>query len=199
MTHRGSILKQSLNVAFATFLSRILGLFRVMFESMVLGGGTVASAWQLAFMIPNSFRRILGEGALGTALIPVLVQTEEREGREKVRADLSVVFAVLGILLAAIVIACSLGAIWLVPHVEAEYWKLALKILPLLMPYALLICFSGVVGAVLNSRKEFFLPALGAVLLNVFLIPVWPPGSFSATSTNLRSFCGSSTCWRISC
>ena len=179
MTHRGSILKQSLNVAFATFLSRILGLFRVMFESMVLGGGTVASAWQLAFMIPNLFRRILGEGALGTALIPVLAHTEEREGLEKVRADLTVVFAALGILLAAIVIVCSLGAILLVPHVEADYWKLALKILPLLMPYALLICFSGVVGAVLNSRKEFFLPALGAVLLNVFLIAGLAAGFFS--------------------
>ncbi len=165
-----SILKPTMNVAFATFLSRILGLFRVMFESMVLGGGAVASGWQLAFMIPNMFRRLFGEGALGTALIPVLVHTEEKEGLGRVRADLAVVFAALGCILAFIVILCSAGAMLIAPHVHILHWKIALNLLPLLMPYTILICFAGVIGAVLNSRKEFFLPALGAVLLNIFLI-----------------------------
>lgn len=168
--HQSSILKHILNMAFATLLSRVLGLFRVMFESMTLGGGTLASAWQLAFMIPNMFRRLLGEGALGTALIPVLIHTEEKEGLAKVRSDLTVVFALLGVILALVVVVMSLGAMYLAPRVSAEYWQIALKVLPVLMPYALLICFSGVVGAVLNSRQEFFLPALGAVLLNIFLI-----------------------------
>lgn len=157
-------------MAFATLLSRVLGLFRVMFESMMLGGGALASAWQLAFMIPNMFRRLLGEGALGAALIPVLIHTEERAGTRKMREDLTVVFAVLGVVLVLIVAVVSLGAGWLAPQMSAEYWRIALQILPLLMPYAFLICFSGVIGAVLNSRKEFFLPALGAVLLNIFLI-----------------------------
>ena len=93
--HQSSILKHVLNVAFATLLSRVLGLFRVIFESMTLGGSTLASAWQLAFMIPNMFRRLLGEGALGSALIPVLIHTEEKEGIRKMREDLTVVFAVL--------------------------------------------------------------------------------------------------------
>ena len=48
--------------------------------------------------------------------------------------------------------------------------QLVLAILPLLMPYAFFICLVGVVGAVLNTRKEFVLPALGALLLNFFLI-----------------------------
>lgn len=157
-------------MAFATLLSRVLGLFRVMFESMTLGGGVLASAWQLAFMIPNMFRRLLGEGALGSALIPVLIHTEERSGTQKMREDLTVVFAVLGGILAVIVAAGSLASGILAPRMSAEYWRIALQILPLLMPYTLLICFSGVIGAVLNSRKEFFLPALGAVLLNIFLI-----------------------------
>ena len=168
--HQSSILKHVLNVAFATLLSRVLGLFRVIFESMTLGGSTLASAWQLAFMIPNMFRRLLGEGALGSALIPVLIHTEEKEGIRKMREDLTVVFAVLGGILALIVVVCSLGAVFLAPLMQKEYWRIALQILPLLMPYAFLICFSGVIGAVLNSRKVFFLPALMAVLLNILLI-----------------------------
>ena len=107
---QSSILKHALSMAFATLLSRVLGLFRVMFESMMLGGGALASAWQLAFMIPNMFRRLLGEGALGTALIPVLIHTEERAGTRKMREDLTVVFAVLGVVLVLIVAVVSLGA-----------------------------------------------------------------------------------------
>ena len=168
--HQSSILKQVLNVAFATLLSRVLGLFRVVFESMTLGGGVLASAWQLAFMIPNMFRRLLGEGALGSALIPVLIHTEEKEGLAKMREDLSVVFAVLGGILALIVVVFSLVSMYLASRVSTAYWQIALRILPVLMPYAFLICFSGVIGAVLNSRKVFFLPALMAVLLNIFLI-----------------------------
>ena len=59
------ILRSSFGVSLATLLSRVLGLVRVMFEARVLGGGSVASAWFLAFAIPNLFRRLLGEGALG--------------------------------------------------------------------------------------------------------------------------------------
>ena len=168
--HQKNILRSSLGVAFATLLSRILGLGRVMLEAAVLGGGTIASGWSLAFMVPNLFRRLLGEGALGTALIPLIVRTEREKGMEQVRRDLGQVFLALSALLAAIVVFVSLGA-WLCrPLAHSDHAKLALSLLPLLMPYALFICLIGVIGAILNSRKVFLLPALGSLLLNIFLI-----------------------------
>ena len=110
---RIGILKSSFGVSLATLLSRMLGLVRVMFEARVLGGGSVASAWFLAFAIPNLFRRLLGEGALGTALIPLVTQTENDAGPEKVRRDLAVVFSVLSAVLALIVVLVAGGAIGL--------------------------------------------------------------------------------------
>lgn len=56
------------------------------------------------------------------------------------------------------------------PVLASERVQLALMILPLLMPYAFFICLVGAIGAVLNTRKIFVLPALGALLLNFFLI-----------------------------
>ena len=172
------ILRSSFGVAFATLASRILGLVRVMLEARVLGGGSVAGAWFLAFAIPNLFRRLLGEGALGTALIPVITETEVRSGTEQVRRDLGVVFAVLGLILAGLVILISGGAAGLLvfsPHLEiallkTERIQLMLSLLIFLMPYAFFICLVGVIGAVLNTCKQFVLPALGALLLNIFLI-----------------------------
>lgn len=163
-------------------LSRLLGLARVMLESRVLGGGAVAGAWLFAFAIPNLFRRLLGEGALGTALVPIITQTETARGQEAMRRDLSVVFAALGVVLALIVVVVAAGALGMLALAERPEWiaawpllgtervKLTLRLLPFLMPYAFFICLTGVVGAVLNTRGKFVLPALGALLLNVFLI-----------------------------
>ena len=176
------LLRSSLGVAFATLLSRLLGLVRVMFEARVLGGGSVAGAWFLAFSIPNLFRRLLGEGALGTALIPLVTQAENEGGPARVRRELAVVFAALGALLALVVVIVSGAALGLrkcseipavgeaMPLLLTERIQLALTLIPVLMPYAFFLCLVGVIGAVLNTRRIFFLPALGALLLNFFLI-----------------------------
>ncbi len=165
-----NFLKSTLGTAFATFISRILGLIRVMLESRVLGGGTVASAWGFAFTIPNMFRRIFGEGALGTALIPILVQLEAQEGIEKTRKNLGIVFTFLSLILAIIVLLISVIAIICEKFVTTEHIKLGLKLLPILMPYAFFICLVGVAQAILNCRKVFVLPAYGALILNFMLI-----------------------------
>jgi len=86
------ILKSSSGVALATLFSRVLGLFRVILEASILGGGALASAWQLAFMVPNMFRRFLGEGALGTAMVPLVSHALEKEGRDETRRQLGVIF-----------------------------------------------------------------------------------------------------------
>ena len=179
------ILKSSLGVSLATLLSRLLGLVRVMLEARVLGGDAVASAWGLAFAIPNTFRRLLGEGALGTALIPLVSETDEKAGPEQVRRELGIVFSVLSLILALIVAVVAGCATVL----ASRRVQLALTILPLLMPYAFFICLIGAIGAVLNSRKIFVLPALGALLLNFFLIG----GLYAAfrrgiSGTNLSGF-----------
>jgi putative peptidoglycan lipid II flippase len=182
MQRRNKILKSSLGVSVATLLSRVLGLGRVMLESRVLGGDSVASAWGLAFAIPNTFRRLLGEGALGTALIPLVSETDAQAGPEQVRRELGIVFSVLSLILALIVAIVAGGAIALraisynesvlqfLPILGSERFRLVFLILPLLMPYAFFLCLVGAIGAVLNTRKIFVLPALGALLLNFFLI-----------------------------
>lgn len=184
MSARGGhgILKSSLGVSAATLLSRLLGLVRVMLEARVLGGDAIASAWGLAFAIPNTFRRLLGEGALGTALIPLVSETEAKKGPEQVRRELGVVFSVLSLILAGVVV--LVGGIALVlyhaslnesvrramPLLGSERIQLMFLLLPLLMPYAFFICLVGAIGAVLNTRRIFVIPALGALLLNFFLI-----------------------------
>ena len=174
----GNLLKSSVGISFATFASRVLGLLRVRLESAVLGGGALASSWFLAFMIPNLFRRVFGEGALGTALQPLVAETEAVEGVTALRRMLAVVLSALAAVLAIIVTVVSLWALFndkwrgffAFEVLHSDRIRGMFKLLPLLMPYAFFICLTGAITAVLNYSKVFVLPALTALLLNIFLV-----------------------------
>lgn len=76
------MLKSSGAMAGATLLSRLLGMVRVMVYARFMGDGPVASAFVYAFQIPNLFRRLLGEGALTAAFIPLFKHKEKTEGEK---------------------------------------------------------------------------------------------------------------------
>ena len=153
-----------------TLLSRILGLLRVRLEAEVLGGGAVASAWYLAFSFPNLLRRLFGEGALGTALMPIVAELEAKYGRDHARGALAVVFPCLGILLALIVILCSVAAL-VIGNLELNYrLRLVCVLTPLLMPYAIFICLTGVMTAVVNYAGSFLKAAFYSLSMNIFLV-----------------------------
>ena len=59
------------SIGSATLLSRVLGYVRDMIVALAFGAGPVTDAFFVAFRIPNILRRLLGEGALSTAVIPV--------------------------------------------------------------------------------------------------------------------------------
>src|SRR4249920_1694128 len=74
------MLKSSGAMAAATMTSRVLGMVREIVYATFMGNTWVASAFTLAFMVPNLFRRLLGEGALTAAFIPIFKEKEKLEG-----------------------------------------------------------------------------------------------------------------------
>ncbi len=172
------LLKHSFGVSLATFASRILGLFRVRLEAFALGGGTDASIWALTLAVPNLLRRLLGEGALGTALIPLIAETERDNGISAGRRALAQVLTVLGALLAAIVALfsflayfCGKSHLWFDwAFLHSERFLGICELLPLILPYTFFICLTGVIGAVLNYSNIFVRPALTALFFNICMI-----------------------------
>jgi putative peptidoglycan lipid II flippase len=63
------MLKSSGAIGAATLISRILGMVREMVYAGFMGDSAVAGAFKTAFMLPNLFRRLLGEGALTNAVL----------------------------------------------------------------------------------------------------------------------------------
>ena len=164
------IFRSTIFLSLATFLNRILGLLRDLLLSRILGGGLLMSAWSFAWLVPNMFRRILGEGALGTALVPILTDTLEKQGVDSARKKFSTVMLWLFFLLAAITVLLSAGALIACCFIDSERWQLALFTIPVIMPYCILICSIGVFTSVLNTFRIFFLPAVMGLLPNIFMI-----------------------------
>ena len=74
-------LKNIAVVSLSTVGSRLLGLLRDILIFAVLGARLWNSAFILAFTLPNLFRRLLGAGALSSAIVPIFSDVLEREGQ----------------------------------------------------------------------------------------------------------------------
>lgn len=165
------IIKKGISGASAVLISRILGLLRDMLLSRFIGGGATMSAWVIAFRIPNTFRRFFGEGASSQALIPMMKHIIQEEGIENAKNDFGTIFSFLGIILSLISILIGITAALISPYFSSiERIHTALYLLPILMPYTVFICLTGICSGVLNLFGKFFLPALSSVILNIFII-----------------------------
>ena len=63
-----------------TLVSRVFGFLRDMVIAMAFGSSSSADAFFVAFRIPNMQRRILAEGAMTAAFIPVFTETLTKKG-----------------------------------------------------------------------------------------------------------------------
>ncbi len=165
------MLKSSGAMAGATLTSRVLGMVREMVYARFMGDGWVAGAFQVAFTIPNLFRRLLGEGALTAAFIPIFKEKEKTVGEQEMWRAANAVISGM-IIAAAVVIALVMlvVSVALNMHQFPAQADLMLRLLRVMFPYMLLVCLAAAFMGMLNARGHFFIPAMGATMLNVVMI-----------------------------
>lgn len=165
------MLKSSGAMGAATMASRVLGLVREQVYAFLLGTTPVAGAFYFAFVIPNLFRRLLGEGALTAAFIPLFKEKEKTMGEEEMWRAANAVISGLVLFSAAVVVVVVAGvgiALATLP-IDSET-QLMLRLLQWMFPYMLFVCLGAAFMGMLNARGHFFIPALSPVLLNVAMI-----------------------------
>ncbi|MBN2702696.1 MAG: murein biosynthesis integral membrane protein MurJ [Pontiellaceae bacterium] len=154
-----------------TLLSRGLGMIRDVIIGYYFGTSLVASAFFVAFTIPNLFRRLFGEGALSAAFIPIFIETRSKEGENAAWEMASKVVTMIAALLSTIAIvgmilfsfAARLNGI-------PEKWAVTMELACIMFPYVIFICLAALFMAVLNSYKHFSTSAFAPCLLNLILI-----------------------------
>ena len=160
-----------------TAISRVFGFARDMLLARVLGAGLAADAFQLAFTLPNTFRRLFAEGAFSVAFVPMYSRELHGEGGEAAAAefagDVLAVFVWVLLGFSAIAMFAMSGIVWaLASQYQSVPGKFELSVLlsRITFPYLGLVSLVAMLSGVLNARSRFGPGAFAPVLLNITLI-----------------------------
>jgi len=172
----GQVVRALGGIASATLLSRVLGFVRDMVVARAFGAGPVTDAFFVAFRIPNILRRVLAEGALSTAMIPVFTEYASRRERPELRRMLGAVLGVALVVLTATTALGILGAPWILRAIAPGFMsdpaqaRLAVFLTQVMFPFLLLVGLGAIATGVLNTQGRFVAGAIGPAVLNVGMI-----------------------------
>jgi putative peptidoglycan lipid II flippase len=159
-----------------TLGSRLLGFVRDALLAATFGLSPLLGAFALAWVVPNLFRRLFGEGAVSAAVQPALARAEAEVGREGA-GQLYARFQGVLIMALGLMLLVGEALLWawragLEPGPETADTRRVLLYTMLLLPYLLPVCLCALAGAPQNLGGRFLLPALAPALLNLVWIAV---------------------------
>ncbi len=170
MSEQGRQYQAMAKTASWTLVSRVLGLVRDQVTTFVFGANAVGAAFLFAFQIPNLFRRLLGEGALTAAIVPVLADKQARDGKAVSFGFLNyVVRRVFPWTLGLTLVGIGLALLWSVLASDAKQ-QMAAELTAYCMPYMPLICIAALFTSAVNLSGRFGLAEFASAMLNLCMI-----------------------------
>jgi len=159
-----------------TMVSRVTGLIREILFARAFGASAYTDAFNIAFRIPNLLRRLFAEGAFSQAFVPILAEYKSQKGEE---ATKSLVDHVATVLMWTMLLTCVLGVIgspfivYLIAtglKTKSEAFDASVWMTRVMFPYIGFMAFVALSGGILNTWREFKIPAFTPVLLNLSFI-----------------------------
>src|SRR5262249_46583753 len=165
-----SIARDVTTVGGATLLSRLLGFGRDVAIAAMLGAGIFSDAFFAVLQIVNFFRRLLAEGALNAAFVPLWLRIKQERGQpsayrflyEAVGAMLLASGALVG---GALLFAPGVVGV-LAPGFDGARQAAAIAYIEIAAPYVALAAVVAVIAAMLNAEGRVLAVAAGVVAFN---------------------------------
>lgn len=168
-----SLFKSASIVSLLTLASRVTGLVRELLMASMFGASALTDAFNVAWRIPNLFRRLFAEGAFSQAFVPVLAASKAQQGDEATRQLVSCAATVLFWVL---VLTCLVGVaaapllVWAMAsglQQDGHGYQAAIVMTRWMFPYIAFMSLVALAAGVLNTWKRFAVPAATPVLLNL--------------------------------
>ncbi|RJF99144.1 murein biosynthesis integral membrane protein MurJ [Noviherbaspirillum saxi] len=159
-----------------TMLSRVTGLVRELLFARAFGASAYTDAFNVAFRIPNLLRRLFAEGAFSQAFVPILAEYKNQKGEE---ATKELVDHVATILMWALLLTCLIGivgapvVVYLIAtglKADKPAFDASVLMTRIMFPYIGFMAFVALSGGILNTWRQFRVPAVTPVLLNLSFI-----------------------------
>ena len=157
-----------------TLVSRIAGFAREMLMSRVLGAGFYTDAFYVAFRLPNTFRRLFGEGAFSAGFVPLYSQRLQGPNGEAEAKTFSE--EVLAVFLPTLIVFTIVFEVLMAPFIWAitgwhgDQLAFGTLLTRITFPYLLLISLVSLFSGILNSISRFTAAAFAPALLNLAML-----------------------------
>ena len=171
-----NLLRTLAAISSMTMVSRVTGLLRESLFAAAFGASNYTDAFNIAFRLPNLLRRLFAEGAFSQAFVPILTEYKTKHGQEATKTLVDHVATVLiwatmltsllGIIAAPILILLIGGGL----QREPEAFEASVFMTQLMFPYIACMSFVALSSGVLNTWRQFKIPAFTPVLLNLSFI-----------------------------
>jgi len=171
-----SLFKAASTVSLLTLVSRITGLVRELLMASTFGASAMTDAFNVAFRIPNLFRRLFAEGAFSQAFVPVLAASHAKNGEAETKL---LIDRVATLLTWALLLTCVIGVaaapvlVWMMASglkQEPRGFEAAVFMTRWMFPYIGFMSLVALSAGILNTWKRFAVPAATPVLLNLSMI-----------------------------
>lgn len=175
MLRECSIAEGSFLMMLAFLISAVLGIVRQILFNAHFGVSLEASAYYAAFRLPETLAMLLTGGTLANAMIPVLLTVAHKESEQAARRFINLVLTTLLVVITPVVLLGMVTAPWFVttvlaPGFDAATSQLTTALTRVMLLELLLLVVISAATAVLYSRNQFLLPAIGVAIHNLTLI-----------------------------
>jgi putative peptidoglycan lipid II flippase len=174
-----NLLRAAATVSGLTLVSRITGLIRENLIATVFGVSALTDAFFVAFRLPNMLRRLFAEGAFSQAFVPMLAERRVQAEKGQIEEARGFVNRVGSALFWALLLTTVVGIVgapllvWLMASglaADAQAHAAAIAMTRFMFPYIVLISLVALSAGILNTWKQFAVPAVTPVLLNLAVI-----------------------------
>jgi len=171
-----NLLRTLAAISSMTMLSRVTGLLRESLFARAFGASAYTDAFIIAFRLPNLLRRLFAEGAFSQAFVPILSEYKTRHGDAATKSLVdhvataliwaTVLTSIVGIVGAPLLITMLAGDLRDTPGA----FDASVVMTQMMFPYIACMSFVALAGGILNTWRQFKIPAFTPVLLNLSFI-----------------------------
>lgn len=171
-----NLLRTLAAISSMTMLSRVTGLLRESLFARAFGASAYTDAFIIAFRLPNLLRRLFAEGAFSQAFVPILSEYKTQHGQQATKTLVdhvataliwaTVLTSIVGIVGAPLLITLLAGDLRETPGA----YDASVIMTQMMFPYIACMSFVALAGGILNTWRQFKIPAFTPVLLNLSFI-----------------------------
>jgi putative peptidoglycan lipid II flippase len=171
----GRVARNTAIFSIATGFSRVAGLLREIVAASYFGTGGPASAFTIAFQIPNLVSNLFANAALSAAFVPVFTELLQKGRRKEAFRLASTLFWIMLIVLGAVTAFFIIGASVIMPLFTGGRFGPQLNTLTaglsqILFPVVLILGLTGLFVGILQSYEHFTIPAISPAIWNIVIL-----------------------------